>query len=214
MGYGPTWVTSVSPARLSHTTLWLRSSLHRGMWPEREPKAFPGVCLPAPTETGGDKGGAGGATSSSSAAAVSGWQQEVAHPAASPCTHALRHCTQGSPAPPVYPEPVCWGGFTALPSVLRPLLSPTQGAPTGLASPGAPGVVPCGCTLRLSPAGAKRVPTHGGRGGVRGLRREQPGTGGGRRPSGGRGSAALCQDPGGGWAKGLGALRGSLALAP
>lgn len=111
---------------------------------------------------------------------------------------------QGSPAPPAQ-----------APSMPHPLLSPTQGAPTALASPGARGTALRGCspsTLQLSLAGAKRVPTHGGggSGGCAGSSWAQDGAGG-RAAAGEHGSAP---GPGAGWAKGLGALQGSLASAP
>lgn len=153
-----------------------------------------------PSLRGQGGGGARGATSSPSAAAVLGWRQEAAHPTASPCACALGGLHPWVPRDPQHPPYTLAqdaGGVT-VPSVPHPLLSPTQGAPTSSASPGPRGTVPCGCshaTLQLSPAGAKWVLTHRG---VWGLRREQLGTGGGRRPSGGGGEHGSVPGPGAG----------------
>ena len=198
---------------LSHARLRLRSSLHRGMWPKPEPNAFPGSCPPAPTEAGGDKGG-------QEVPPAAPWLQRFRggcrrlpspwHLHLPTLQDAAPTGPQGSPALPVYPEPRGWVrvGPVIAPSVPNSLLSPAQGAPTSSTSPGARGTVLRGCspgTLRLSPAGAKRVPAHGGVWGLCWV-----GTG----SQAAVGGARLCARTGAGWAKGLGMLQDSLALAP
>lgn len=207
-GYGPARVTSTSPALAAGAES--RQAPAPLLPPPRNAAGAGAKSLPRQLPTGTHRGwgrqGRGG--------------QEV--PPADP---QLQHFRDGGRRLPTLqhlhvpmlrmPAPMGAQGSPAqAPSVPHPLLSPTQGAPTALASPGACGTALRGCspsTLQLSLAGAKRVPTHGGgSGGCAGSSWAQD-RAGGRVASGERGSAP---GPGAGWAKGLGALQGSLASAP
>lgn len=195
MGYGPTWVTSASPALAARA----------------ESRQAPAPLLPAPRNVArtGAKTFLDGCHQHP--LRLGGmWGDRRCHQQPLGCSGAApQHphvptlqdaAPMGAQGPPAHPEPGCWsggGGVTAL-SVPHPLLSPTQGAPprlgvTRCSLHGAVWVQPWHPQLSLT--GAKRVPTHGG---GRGLRREQLDTG-----WGGHGSVP-------GWAKGLGVLPGSL----
>lgn len=107
MGYGSTWVTSLSLALVaSAESCQAPAPL---LPPPRnaagaEAKNLPGW-LPASTHRGWeDKGGARGATGNPSAAAILGWQQEAAHPTASPCACALGRLHPWVPRNPQHPE--------------------------------------------------------------------------------------------------------------
>lgn len=123
--------------RLSHVRLQLRSSLHRGMQPQPEPKAFPGSCPRAPTESG----------------EVRGWGRRCHQQLFQGGNRMMPtlwhiHVLQGTPQHRQYT-------LNKRPMCPIPCLAPL----------GAHSTAQCGCspgTPQLSPAAAKRVLTHGG----------------------------------------------------
>lgn len=190
-----------STPRLSHAGLQPRSSLHRHLKAEEcsqaQGKRLPGAAARRDGPCRGpsthqDLGGQGGGRSchqqphgcSAYSVAAGG-----SAPHADPCSN-MGAAPMGARGSPVQPELRCWGaGGGGQPPVPSTPCAALRTA--GLAPPAA-----CGAAWAqpqhppLSPAGARRVPPHGG---ARGLRWEQLGTDGG----GGTGhSASLRQERG------------------